>query len=77
MSKKNKIYITTMYRWGNNENHSYVRYAGFSKHKAIKIGETEQERRGQKYSPQVVEFTPDDPKSRKTVYDLTYHPDFR
>ena len=59
-----------MYRWGDKENHSYVRFAGFSKHKAIKTGEDERDRRGQKYFPEVVEFTPDDPKTRKTVFDL-------
>lgn len=57
--KKNKIYITTMYRWGDTEKHSYVLFAGFSKHKAITCGNTEKIDRGYKYMPQVLEFDPD------------------
>ena len=64
--KKNKIYVTTMYRWGSMERHSYVLYAGFRKSKAVDIGEEERvQRGGTKYYPRVVEFTPDKPESRK------------
>ena len=65
--KKNKIYVTTMYRWGDREAHSYVLYAGFSKHAAIKAGADERTDRGNKYIPGVDEFTPGDMKSRKTI----------
>jgi len=68
--KKNKIYVTTMYRWGNKERHSYVIFVGFSKYKAIESGTSEFDSRGGKYSPEVIEFTPDDSKSRKIVYPL-------
>jgi hypothetical protein len=69
--KKNKIYVTTMYRWGDRESHSYVLYAGFSKHKAIKEGEDCKKDRGNKYMPEIVEFTPDDATIRKTIVDET------
>ena len=66
-----------MYRWGFRENHSYVLYAGFSKHQAIVTGSTEQISRGDKYSPEVVEFTPGDVKTNKVVYSLEQNPDFK
>ena len=56
MAKKNKLYITTMYRWGNRECHSYIIYAGGSKHTAITAGEKESSERGGKYDPEVLEF---------------------
>jgi len=70
MAKKNKIYVTTMYRYGDIENDSYVVCAGFSKSKAIDIGEEVKEQRGGKYHPRVVEFTPDKPETRKTILEL-------
>ena len=77
MMKKNKIYVTTMYRWGDREAHSYVLYAGFSKHEAIKVGADEREYRGNKYIPGVDEFTPGDMKSHKTVVLIDGHLDVR
>ena len=77
MMKKNKIYVTTMYRWGDREAHSYVLYAGFSKHAAIKAGADERIDRGDKYIPGVDEFTPGDIKSRKTILSIDKHPDIR
>ena len=59
-----------MYRFGEKENHSYVKYAGFSKSKAIQAGKAEQDYRGQKYSPEVVEFISDDSKNTKIVLKL-------
>lgn len=56
----NKIYVTTMYRWGNRECDSYVVYAGFNKEKAIYIGNTESSYRGGKYEPEVLEITVDE-----------------
>ncbi len=59
MGKKNKTYVTTMYRWGERDNHSYVIYAGNSKHEAIKEGQSHATNRGGKYSPEVLEFEPE------------------
>ena len=50
------IYVTTMYRWGNREFHSYVLYAGVSQTLAITRGEAERLNRGGKYEPEVMEF---------------------
>ena len=71
--RKNKIYVTTMYRWGDREAHSYVLYAGFSKHVATKAGEDEREYRGGKYIPGVDEFTPGDMKSHKIIVPIEGH----
>ena len=53
------IYITTMYRWGSHENHSYILYAGESKEKAISLGVNETKHRGGKYDPEVIEMIDD------------------
>ena len=71
--KKNKIYVTTMYRWGDREAHSYVLYVGFSKHAATKAGEDEREYRGGKYIPGIDEFTPGDMKSHKIIVPIEGH----
>lgn len=55
MSKKNNIWITTAYRWGDRSNHSYVVGVFTKKHKAIKEAEEEEEHRGGKYGCMVVE----------------------
>jgi len=70
MAKKNKIYVTTMYKYGNRDGHSYVTFAGFSKSKAINAGEDETTYSGGKYSPEVMEFVPDEPTTRKCVLAL-------
>lgn len=53
---QDKIYVTTMYRYGDTEAHSYVQYAGKSQEDAIEYGDKEIEHRGGKYKYQVVEF---------------------
>ena len=58
MAKKNKIYVTTMFRWGEYDNHSYIVYVGNSKSKALSHGAEEENQRGNKYSHQVLEFEP-------------------
>ncbi len=66
--KKNKIYVTTMYKFGDKECHSYIIYAGFSKHTAKETGTKEMNHRGNKYEPEIVEFTPGEIGISKTVY---------
>jgi hypothetical protein len=52
-----KIYVVTMYRWGDKENHSYVIGAYVDDmDKAVRAGEDEYEWRGHKYDPEVVCF---------------------
>jgi hypothetical protein len=56
---KDKIYVVTMYRWGDRERHSYVYGVFTKKNAAIEAGKIEQVYRGgNKYYPQVMEFTP-------------------
>ena len=68
MDKTTKIFITTMYRWGNRENHSYIVYAGQDKEYAIKAGIDEKEFRGGKYEPEVILFVPG--KENEVIYKL-------
>jgi len=51
----NKLYIVTMYRWGNRENHSYFLGVFTDKEKAIEAGESHSEFRGGKYAPEILE----------------------
>jgi hypothetical protein len=65
-----KIYITTMYRWGSKENHSYVLYAGFKKKQAIEQGWKEKSDKGGKYSPEVIAVIPDSLEKYKIIVPL-------
>lgn len=56
--KKNKLYVTTMYKYGSREDHSYVLCVEFSKATAINKSKKETERRGNKYDAEVIEFEP-------------------
>ena len=62
----NKVYVTTMYRWGSSENHSYIVYAGDNLACAIQQGVYAFEYRGcGKYIPEVVCF--EDGTARETI----------
>ena len=53
-----KIYVVTMYRWGERENHSYVHSVHGKKQAAIDAAKEEEENRGgSKYYPEVLECT--------------------
>ena len=65
--KKQYAYVTSMHRWGEKESHSYLAYAGNSKHKAMTEGQKEYVRRGGKYEYEVTEFDKDG--NRKIVID--------
>ena len=56
MKDSKVIYVVTMRRHGYRNNHSYVLFAGHKKQAAIGIGEKEEQDRGGKYRPEVVEF---------------------
>lgn len=77
MSSKGMVYVTTMYRWGERENHSYIIYVGIKKNKAIKVGEDESNYRGGKYWPEILEFDPkiNDKDKGKTVHGLNGWPE--
>lgn len=72
MMKKNKLYITNMYRWGEYDNHCYQKYVGFSKAKAIDVGKEEMEKRGGKYGYAVDEYTPGDISSHKRIVGIIW-----
>lgn len=67
-----KIYVVTMYRWGDNENHSYVVGAFVDDpDKAIRLGKEMMEYRGRKYEPEVVCFDDvTDPPKVTTILKL-------
>jgi len=67
------IYVVTMYRYGNRENHSYVLGAYFKKDKAIKEAEREKEYRGgTKYIPEVLEIIDNDIKTILKAEPITF-----
>ena len=68
--KKDKIYVVTMYMWGDRDLHSYVVYAGFDRTKAYDTSKEEYEHRGHKYDPEIIEFTPDVPETKKVIKSL-------
>jgi hypothetical protein len=53
--QNNKIYIVTMYRWGNKENHSYVIGAFTDSKEAVKAGISHSQYRDGKYDPEIIE----------------------
>ncbi len=54
-----KVYVITMYRWGNHEAHSYVLGVWSNIDTALLQGRIEESYRGGKYSPEVTEWTID------------------
>lgn len=59
MGKQKKIYVVTMYRYGDREAHSYVLGVWFSPSEAADAAESERvDRGGNKYLPEVLGFTP-------------------
>lgn len=65
-----KVYVVTMYRWGDRENHSYVLGVWDDKDVAIEKGKEEISYRGGKYEPEVISIEINSPSSIDTVYDL-------
>lgn len=56
-----KIFVVTMYRYGDREKHSYVLGAFSNKDMAKKWGEDEEIFRGNKYKSDITIFILDDP----------------
>jgi len=56
-----KVYVVTMYRYGNREKHSYVLGVFTTRKLAEQWGETEKTYRAGKYEPDVTRFVIDDP----------------
>jgi len=77
---RTKVYVVTMYRWRDRENHSYVLGVYTTREKAVKAGEREREYRGgNKYYPECLEVFLDTGKSDKNrvVVALEQNTDFK
>jgi hypothetical protein len=76
---KNKIYVVTMYRYGNKQNDSYVLGAFSKKQKAFDEADAEEAYRGGKYSGEVLEFNPNESiritEKAKIVRVVKLHPE--
>jgi hypothetical protein len=59
MASKNKLYIVSMYRFGDKSLHSYVLGAFTHNVRANNEADREEESRGGKYVAEIVEVTPD------------------
>lgn len=69
--KPKLVYVVTMYKFGDRENHSYVLGIYSKKEKAISEGFDEKEYRGgNKYYPEILEFDLNDDKHKSTVLEL-------
>lgn len=69
-----KIYVVTMYRYGDRESHSYVLGVFSEKNIAIHTGLFEEAWRGTKYTCEVLEFVLDSPeKYSDTILRLERH----
>lgn len=55
---KGKLYVVTMYRFGDRTNHSYILGVFSKKDAAIKRGDGESYFRGGKYMPECLELEP-------------------
>lgn len=65
-----KIYVVTMYRWGDREAHSYVEGAYLDPIVAETMGEHEALYRGGKYEFEVLEFDPYNADHMKTYIPM-------
>ena len=82
MVSKGKIYVVTMYRWGNRENHSYLLSVWSKKQKALDECKKEEDYRGGKYMGEIIEMEldselRDEDRARKTIKKLGLHPIFQ
>jgi hypothetical protein len=69
--QKDKLYVVTMYRFANRENHSYVLGAFTKKPAAKQAAEAERlYRGGNKYFPEILEFEPNDMSSKHVILAL-------
>ena len=68
MSKK--VYVVTMYRWGDREAHSYVLGVFGGKVRAFEEAWGAEECRGGKYEPEIVEMALNKPETKKGILPL-------
>ena len=62
---RGKVFVVTMYRWGNTESHSYP--LGVFDHSltALSAAQEEMINRANKYEPEIIEFEMNIPKRKK------------
>lgn len=69
-----RIYVVTMYRWGNPENHSYVIGAYSTLALAVEAGKEEEQYRGNKYEATIAERALDTSYDREgAIEKAAYH----
>lgn len=70
-----KVYVVTMYRWGDRERHSYVLGVFAERERAVEVGVCESLNRGRKYFPEVlkVELNKTDEQTFKVITELKKH----
>ena len=73
IDNRDKLYVVTMYRWGDKECHSYLWGVFTDKDKAIEEGYEEMRSRGNKYEPEVVEVRPDSVSNRKIILKVNQY----
>ena len=64
------VFVTTMYRYGNRELHSYVLGVWSTLEIAMQAGETEALRRGGNYEPQITEWEVDKYENQSDLLEL-------
>jgi hypothetical protein len=72
--RQKPVYVVTMYRWGNRENHSYVAAVSLDADKARQMAEQEEIDRGGKYQAEVIEVPVDDTDGEKFIDILALKP---
>jgi hypothetical protein len=72
--RQKPVYVVTMYRWGNRENHSYVATVSLDADKARQMAEQEEIDRGGKYQAEVIEVPVDDTDGEKFIDILALKP---
>lgn len=66
-----KIYVVTMYRWGNREKHSYVLGVWSEAKKAVRYAVKEANDRGGKYNYEIIASEVDKPATMKCYSNLS------
>jgi hypothetical protein len=70
MASINKLYVLTMYMFGDREKHSYVKGVFTKMPKALEICHMEEQDRGGKYTGEVLEYAPDEQGLGKKIKGL-------
>ena len=72
--KNGEVYVVTMYRYGNYDDHSYLLCVADNYTLAIKYEDDERLNRGNKYYGEITMYKLNTPKEREVVRRLEDHP---